>query len=361
MTSQSNPLVVQYLYVHGQDEAFFYPTARSAPSAAAVATRYLECALVQAASLWFREVDCDLALATNLSDPRTLGRTGAELLRRIESLDVAILLTEYRHRPADGEANYLSSRYVLDAILAATEGQPDERPLLLTDLDCVWVEPQRVFAAVPPAPDVGCIYIDYPADSDAVGSGDAGRTRRKMGALARSMVGPAQDVEDSATLPSWVGGELLAGTVGTLRNLVTECEEVDSLIKSRGDVLQTEEQVLTLAGALGRVRFRELSRVAWRVHTGSRHEAPAVANPLSLGLWHLPSEKGLSLRRAAHAVRRGHTRRLRRDLSEPERMASRFNVAGTGIARRIRDDSWIAGQRISGATRARLDAIRRRP
>jgi hypothetical protein len=67
--SHPKPLVVQYLYVHGQDEAFYYPTARSPGSVAGVAVRYLECALVQAASLRFRDVDCDLALATNIADP----------------------------------------------------------------------------------------------------------------------------------------------------------------------------------------------------------------------------------------------------------------------------------------------------
>jgi hypothetical protein len=35
-------------------------------------------------------------------------------------------------------------------------------------------------------------------------------------------------------------------------------------------------------------------------------------------------------------------------------MAKRFNVAGTGVGRRIRDDGWIARQRVYGALRARL-------
>jgi len=357
---RSNPLVVQYLYVHGQDEAFFYPSARSASSVAAVAARYLECALVQAASLAFQNADCELALATNVTDPRTLGGTGAELLKQIESLGVAILPTEYRHRPANDDAHYISSRYVLDAILTASEGQPEDRPLFLTDLDCVWVTPQRLFDAVPEPPEVGCIYISYPPDWDAVGAGDAGRTRRKMGTLAKRMASSTQDPRDIEELPPWVGGELLAGTAAALRQLVAACEELDAATIASGDVLLTEEQVLSLAGALGRVRFRELSKVAWRIHTGPRHEAHAIEDPLSLGLWHLPSEKGLSLRRAAHALRRGHTRALGRDFSDPARMARRFNVAGTGIGRRIRDDGWIAGRRISAATRARLDAIRKR-
>jgi len=347
VNSPPNPLVVQYLYVHGHDEAFFYPTARGAASAAEVAVRYLECALVQAASLRLRDVDCDLALATNIGDASRLGRTGAELMARIESLGVAILPTEYRHRPGDDSTTYVSSRYVLDAISTAAEGQPAERRLLLTDLDCVWVGAERLFAAVPPAPEVGCIHFDYPPDWDVVGFGEVGRTPRAIGELAQSMGG-------SGELPPWVGGELLAGTPSALVSLVAACDELDRLLAARGEVLPTEEQILTLAGALGKVRFQSLARVAWRVHTGPRHKGPAVEDPLSLDLWHLPAEKGLSLRRTAHELRRGRTRRVRRDFSDPARMARRFNVAGTGVGRRIRDDGWIASQRVYGALRTRL-------
>jgi hypothetical protein len=345
--SHPSPLVVQYLYVHGHDEAFFYPTARAAASAAEVAARYLECALVQAASLRLRDVDCDLALATNIGDTSRLGRTGAELMARIESLGVEILPTEYRHRPGDDSSTYVSSRYVLDAICAAAEGQPAERRLLLTDLDCVWVGSERLFAAVPAAPEVGCIHFEYPPDWDVVGFGEVGRTPRGIAELAQSLGGPGE-------LAPWVGGELLAGTASALLSLVAACEEMDRLLAARGEVLPTEEQILTLAGALGKVRFQDLARAAWRVHTGPRHEGPPVEDPLSLDLWHLPAEKGLSLRRTARELRRGRTSRVRRDFSEPARMAKRFNVAGTGIGRRIRDDGWIARQRVYGALRARL-------
>ena len=344
MHSQSKPLVVQYLYVHGQDEAFFYPSVRASASAGAVARRYLECALAQAASLRLRGADCDLALATNIADPRVLGRAGAALLGSLEELGVEILPTEYRHRPGDDSATYVSSRYVLDAILAAAEGQPQDRRLLFTDLDCVWVAPERLFAAVPAAPEVGCIHFTYPPDWDVVGFGDVGRTPRAVGELAERLGG-------AAVTPPWVGGELLAGTPEAMRALVAACEELDARLASEGHVLPTEEQVLTLAGALGEVSFRDLSAMAWRIQTGPRHEAPPVENPLSLSLWHLPGEKGLSLRRAATQVRRRRTRGLRRDLADPARMARRFNVAGNGLARRVRDDGWIAARRLFGAVR----------
>lgn len=347
MSSHPNPLVVQYLYVHGHGEAFFYPTTRSATSVADVAVRYLECAVVQAASLRFRDVDCGLALATNITDPRALGRTGAELIGRLGALGVEILPTEYRHRPADGSSTYVSSRYVLDAILSAADGQPEERELLLTDLDCVWVGAERLFAAVPPPPRVGCIHFSYPPDWDVVGFGEVGRTPAAIGRLAASLGGPVEPAP-------WVGGELLAGTPAALRNLVAACDEVDALLAARGEVLPTEEQVLTLVGALGKVSFENLERLASRVHTGPRHKAVAIEDPLSLDLWHLPAEKGLSLRRTAHAIRRGRTRGVRRDFSEPARMARRFNVLGTGVARQIRDDGWIARRRVSSVVRARL-------
>jgi hypothetical protein len=374
---QPKPLVVQYLYVHTGGEAFSYPSVRSRPAAMSVAARYLECALTQAASLRLRNLDCGLALVTNTTEPRALGRAGTRLLRELEALDVQVVHSEYHHRPSDETAHYVSSRYVLDAILAAGEGQPDERPLFMTDLDCVWLDPPALFAAVPSPPEVGCLYIEYPADGDGVGAGETGRTRRKMGALADSLAGAVQRVPslagggfadapelserererralDALHLPRWVGGELLVGTAGALRELVGACERVDALMAERGESLLTEEQVLTLAGALGLIEFRELHELAWRVHTGPRHEAHLGEDTLSLALWHLPSEKGLSLRRTANEVCRGRTRALRRDLGDPARMARRFNVAGNGVARRLRDDGWIAALRASNALRARL-------
>jgi hypothetical protein len=343
-SSQPPPLVVQYLYVHDAGEAFHYPSVRSSSSVARVAVRYLECALTQAASLRLQDARCDLALATNVDDRAALGRRAAELMSQIEALGVEILPTEYRHRPGDDSATYVSSRYVLDAILSATEGQQATRQLWLTDLDCVWVDPELVFAAAPSPAEVGCIYIPYPPDWDVVGFGETGLTPRAIGELAAQMGGPGH-------VPPWVGGELLGGTPGALRELVSVSEQLDRRLADEGMVLPTEEQVLSLAGALGRVRFHDLSELAARIQTGARHDAPPTKAPTKLGLWHLPSEKGLSLRRAATAVRRGRTSRLRRDLSDPVRAARRFNVEGASHARQIRDDGWIGAQRIYGAAR----------
>jgi hypothetical protein len=345
MNVSSTPLVVQYLYVHEHGEGFYYPTARAASSSAGVAVRYLECALTQAASLRFSGVPCDLALATNVTDRDALGSTGAELLRMIEALGVQILPTEYRHRPRAGTEIYVSSRYVLDAILSATEGQPADRQLWLTDLDCVWIDPQSVFAQPAATGQIGCIYIPYPADWDTVGFEVHGRTRNAIGELAREM-------GQSEQVPPWVGGELLCGSPETLRDLVRACEELDARLDGEGKTLPNEEQILSLAGAVGRVRFQNLSRLARRMPTGPRNGATTVEDPLSIGLWHLPSEKGLSLRRAARQIRRGRTAGLQRDLSDPARAARRFNVTGTGLPRRLKDDGWIATQRLRRAALA---------
>ncbi len=350
MNKQQTPLIVQYLYVHEPGEGFSYPTARSGSSAARVAARYLECALVQAASLSLRDVDCEQLLVTNVGDRNVLGRNGIALLERIESLGVSVISAEYRHRPGDDNDFYVSSRYVLDAILAAAEGQSEDRQLWLTDLDCVWLDAERVFAAAPPANEIGCIQIGYPLDWDGVGTGDFAVTRESIGELARTI-----DV-GADPAPPWIGGELLSGTASALRELVASCEDIDARLAERGEALLTEEQVLTLAGALGRVPFRELSAVAGRVHTGPRHSAVPPDGSRLPGLWHLPSEKGLSLRRAAGQVRRGRTERLRRDLADPQRAARRFNVAGVGVMRRILDDSWIARQRIGGVARSMIGA-----
>jgi hypothetical protein len=341
MSESLAPLVVQYLYVHEQEEDFYYPTARAGGSAAKVARRYLECALTQAASLAYRDVECEMALATNVSDRSVLGRAGERLLAEIEDLGVRILPTEYRHRPRAGTFVYVSSRYVLDAILSAVEGQPSERRLWLTDLDCVWSDPGRVFAAAPDPDTIGCIYIGYAPDWDTVGFDVYGRTRRAIGDLAREMGGHEE-------VPPWIGGELLTGRPQQLRELVEACEDLDGRLAEEGKTLPNEEQILSLAGAVGRIRYTDLSSVARRMATGPRNVAARAEDPTSIGLWHLPSEKGLSLRRAAEQVSRGRTGRLRRDLSDPARTARRFNVEGTGPLRRLRDDGWIASQRLLG-------------
>jgi hypothetical protein len=284
---------------------------------------------------------------TNISGPETLGKRGAKLWSSLERLGVRILPTEYRHRPSAGTEDYVSSRYVLDAILAACEGQPAERPLWLTDLDCVWANPELVFEQAPAPPEIGCVYIDYPPDWDAVGFDAPGVSRRQLGTIAA-------EIGNADELPLWVGGELLCGVPETLRALVGACEEIDGLLAAKGKSLPTEEQVLTLAGATARICFRDLSTVARRMTTGPRSRAGVVENPLSIGLWHLPSEKGLSLRRAARAVEDGRTEHLHRDLAEPVRAARRFNVAGTGLLRRVQDDGWIARQRVHSAIRSAL-------
>ncbi len=351
MRSDAAPLIVQYLYVHQHDEAFSYPTARSRASVDKVAQRYLECALTQAATLRLREVDCELALATNVEGRSVLGRGGCRLLERIESLGVRILATPYRHRPADNGAYYVSSRYVLDAILSATEGQPPDRQLWFIDLDCVWPNAAQVLAAAPEAPQIGCIFIPYPPEWVA-GITTGGSTRSAIGKLAEAMGAPPQP------LPPWVGGELLTGTAETMRRLVRTCEELDARLAAEGRALGAEEEILTLAGALGRAQFRDLSDVARRIMTGPRHGAPPTATPLAYGLWHLPGEKGLSLRRTAHELMHGHEARLRRDLADPPRIARRFNVQGSRLTRRIRDDSWIAAQRVRDRTGSALSSAR---
>jgi hypothetical protein len=347
MDASVEPLVVQYLYVHEQGEAFSYPTTRSDSSAARVAARYLECALTQAASLTLQDARCELALVTNLSGPEALGKQGAKLWRSLERIGVKIMPTEYRHRPDAGIEDYVSSRYVLDAILAVSEGQPAGRLLWLTDLDCVWANPELVFEQAPGPAEIGCVYIDYPPDWDAVGFAASGASRRELGVIGAG-VGSTEE------LPLWVGGELLCGTTESLHALVSACEELDRALAEKGQMLPTEEQILTLAGATGRIRFRDLSNVARRMTTGPRSNAAVVEEPLSIGLWHLPGEKGLSLRRAAREVGAGRIEHLRRDFAEPVRAARRFNVAGTGLLRRVQDDGWIAKQRVHSAIRSAL-------
>lgn len=343
MDGRLRPLVVQYLYVHAPGEAFDYPSSRSWGGAGRLAARYLECVLVQAASLRLRGVECDLALVTNLRDRRSVGERGLRLLERIESCGVEIVFADYLHRPPHEVAMFASSRYVFDAIVAVAGEDSTERPLCLVDVNCVWVDAPKMFAALPASPAIGCIHIPYPPDWELCGF-----TPRTLGRLAAGMGGPGAPVR-------WVGGELLAGAAGDLRALVATCEQLErDVAAAHEQAFTTEEQLLSLAGALGRAQLRDLSAVAQRIWTGPRHGAPAVSEPGSLGLWHLPSEKGLGFRRAAHAILAGHGERLAGDLENPARAMKRFNVAGAGWPRRIRDDGWLATQRLGDGVRSRM-------
>jgi hypothetical protein len=327
-------LVVQYLYVHDSAEEFEYPTSRSLAGPERLAARYLECALVQAASLRLREVDCDLAFVTNVSDRSVLGARGERLLAEIEALGVEIVIADYEHRPAAEQTLFASSMYVFDAIAAAAAKVPSDTQLWLMDVDCVWLDAPRLFAAAPSSPGIGCIYIQYPPDWDVIGM-----TTRSMGEVAHRMGGPDAPL-------AWVGGELLSGSAGDLLALVSSCETLASELIAAGEALATEEQLLSFAGALGRVQLHDLSAFVQRVWTGPRHGAPTPSDLESLCVLHLPSEKGLGFRRTAHAITSGHQERLRADLDVRARTLKRFNVKGAGPARRVRDDSWLLAQRL---------------
>jgi hypothetical protein len=335
------PLVVQYLYVHGSGEAFDYPSARErSGSPARLAVRYLECVLVQAASLRLRGAACDLALVTNETAGAALDDTGRRLLAEIEAQGVEIIAAEYRHRPAHETTEFASSRYVFDAIETVGAGGDPSRPLWFVDVDCVWVDPGRALGSMPASPAIGCVTIPYPP-------GWHGADRLEIGAFAEQLGG------EPGPPPEWIGGELLAGTAGELRALVATCESIEREAIGLGIELSTEEQLLSLAAALGRVSLHDMTHIARRIWTGPRHGAPPTEHPGTLALWHLPAEKGLSFRRAARQLRAGHGDRLRRDLADPVRAMRRFNVEGASAARRVRDDGWLLLQRALSVLRAR--------
>jgi hypothetical protein len=325
------PLVVQYLYLHGPGDDFIYPSARAGRDAPRLAARYLECVVVQAASLRFAGVDCEPVLVTNLADPAAaLDARGARLLAAADALGVRRVVAPYDHAPRAGVAMFQSSRYVFDAILATADAADPDRALWLVDVDCVWRDPARAFAALDDA--LACVAIGYPPDWDV-----SGQTRAGLGALALRLDA------GSDPAPAWIGGELLAGRAAALRDLVAAAERLEDELAGLGVALPTEEALLTLAGALGRATFADRPDLAARIWTGPRHGAINPADPRGLALWHLPAEKGLSFRRAADAILRGRTARLRRDLADAGRAARRFNLDGA-VATRLRNDAWLATQ-----------------
>jgi hypothetical protein len=343
--------VVQYFYAHAAGERYAYPTGRGAEDAQRLTALYLECALVQAASLALRGADCEQLFVSNIVDPHDvglLGRHAVAIVRELEQLGVQLRHADYAHRFADPADEYVASRYILDAISAVSASAPPGQCLWFTDLDCFWWAPGQVFAQAPPDDEVGCLFIDYPPDWDVM----LGTTPTTVGRFGERL--------GACQVPvTWVGGELIAGTAATMAAFVTACERLEAEVGEQPRELPAEEHLLSLMGALGRVRYRDLSSVGRRVFTGVRHAGPRLADPTAIGFWHLPGEKGLSFRRTARALLRGEHERLARDFADPERAPRRFNTGQPSLARRVRDDGWLLANAARRALRERLPRVGR--
>jgi hypothetical protein len=294
--------------------------------------RYLECALVQAASLRLRDANCDVALLTNLTEDSRLGRRARRLLAALRSLDVEIIRSALRIDPSGG---YGAARPLRDALALACEGQDPQQRLWLPNADCVWNDPQAALRLDLAAPGVGCLTIDYPPDWSIGGPAQIGGTRRSLGATALRLGG-------SQGTPPWIGGDVLMGACDALAELGEVYDELDTQLRGE-ELVATNEQLLTLAGALGRVAFYDIGLVFGRIHTGARHR-DAAARASGLEIWHLPGEKGLSFRRAANLVLAGRSRQLGAELADETRATRRFNVAATRRSRQLRDYSWLAAR-----------------
>ena len=101
------------------------------------------------------------------------------------------------------------------------------------------------------------------------GSDEIGASRAALGARAATLgAGGGQP-------PPWIGADLLAGAAATLTGLVDTCDELDEGLARQG-LTATNEQLLTLAAALGRVTVADLSPLARRIQTGARHGAASA-------------------------------------------------------------------------------------
>jgi len=296
--------------------------------------RYLECALVQAASLLLRGTGVEVAIVTNVrARDERLGRAERTLWDALGDLGVTRL--EVALELASG-ADPDACRFPRNALLALA-AEPDERVVWLPNLDCVWVDPARALAAAPAGQRVGGLVIGYPPGWRVGGPAAIGDSREGLAATASSLGGPSDP-------PPWIGADLLAGRAGALRELITACDELEAGLIGRARA--SNEQLLTLSFALGRASAEDLSPLARRIQTGARHGGAAPEDAASLAIWHLPAEKGLSLRRTATALLDGHEQRVLSDLEDPQRAMNRFNLGRPGRARTLRDDAWVLAGRL---------------
>ena len=343
--------VVQYFYVHSAGESYSYPTGRGRTDPRRLTALYLECALVQAASLTLRDAACEQLLVWNLRDPHdkdVLGDYGVRLVREIEALGVQIRFAEYEHRFSAPAPEYMASRYILDAMKSASSTARPGQALWFTDLDVFWWAPERIFASAPSDAEVACLYIDYTPDWNVM----LGTTPTTVGEFGTTF-GPC------AVPVPWVGGEILGATAAGCRDFVAACEQLERDVGQAPEQLPAEEHLFSLAGGLGRVRYKDLSAQCHRMFTGARHSGDTVADPTTYGFWHLPGEKGLSFRRTAVALLKGRHERLAREFADPAAASRRFNLAPPRLTRRFRDDGWLASDKLLRAASARLARIPR--
>jgi hypothetical protein len=333
MGPAEHPLVCMYLFLDADGATLPpHPSPRTASP-----LRYLECAVVQAASLTLAGASCRPVLLTNaVGGP---GRAWRRMWDALCELGVEVREVALRIEPGTPSG---ATRLPFEAIRAVAGGVAGPRTLWVPNLDCVWVDPARALAARPERGRIGALAIPYPPGWAVGGPEAVGASREELGRTASAMGAPPGGP------PPWIGADLLAGTGDALLALAAACEELDGRL-ARGGTIATNEQLLTLAAALGRAGVEDLSGVARRIQTGARHTAAAPADAAELGIWHLPAEKGLSLRRAARALARGRSEPLRADLSSSERSLRRFNVGEARRTHQLRDDAWVAWGRLSGA------------
>ncbi|HEX4435713.1 MAG TPA: hypothetical protein VH061_02855 [Solirubrobacteraceae bacterium] len=330
----ASPLVCMYLFL--EDGGTTVPPHPSPRTRSAV--RYLECALVQAASLRLGDAACDLAIVVNEPALDIPVRAARAIWARLDEFGVRRIESDLRV----GSGGAAASRFPREAIRAMAAAETAERTAWVPNLDCVWVDPARVLGSLPSPGAVGCLPIGYPSDWSVGGSALAGRSRIELGRTAARLGAAA-----ASEAPPWIGADLLAGEVGALQAMMESCDRLEARLPQDGEPAGNE-QLLTLAGALGEMHVADLSAVAARIQTGARHGAGTPAGVESLGLWHLPAEKGLSIRRVARAILGGREAALRADLAEPRRAMRRFNVGTPSRAHQLRDDAWVLAQRPRG-------------
>ncbi len=342
----STPIVVQYLYVHEPEEGFYYPTARAASSAAQVAQRYLECALTQVASLASARLDCELVLATNVTDRSLVGPARRGAARAHRGLGARVVHTPVRAPPARGHRDLrllaLRARRDHDRLGGSRPGAPAlaDGPRLRLGRPRARCSPRLPPTTRSAASTSTTRPIGTPSVFDV-----HGRTRNGIGELAREM---GADVQT----PPWVGGELLTGTVATLaRDLVSDLRAAGRTAgRRRQGAADRGADPLARRGARDDPVRRPLSsREAHhdrQAQPGAprrarrRRSACGTCRPRRGSACAARPGRSCAATRAALRARPGRPRSAR---------ARRFNVADAGPLRRLRDDSWIATQRCAAS------------
>ena len=252
----------------------------------------------------------------------------------LERLGVETVVLPYASRPPDGYYGAWASQfYVLDVVAHLAETLPEADAVgIVLDSDCVFTRPAGPL--VEAAREHGALTFDVQIGPDEEQNG---LTPRQMGRLYADLGAGSGD--GAGLVPAYVGGEIVAGTRGTLADVAAEARALwpEMHRRHRAGLPKFNEEAHLLSyvyHALG-LPLGTADPFIDRMFTWFTGATVRPGHE-DLMIWHLPNEKKWGLRRLFRVVRdpqswfwtmapdAGWRRRLGRALGVPRRTPAKW-------------------------------------